>query len=244
MVIYAVLFILIVLSLGVYIANNSANKQLIAYPYGQADSEKAEALRIAFKDTIINSSVQKAGKYTAEVAVGSTFEDSGFINVDGKFALVRIQTGEAFAPQAHSVLADLASGREMEARYQYNILRLPVFVLLPHDAYWYRSMTVAPGQGRVSIYMEFKPQHRWIYPMIVDGENFEKLRDGQPFEPLSYIDHPTGEARTYDGTTPVSASWKTNVTLSGQGAPAEFYVVLKNTDHASDMWIRLKIAQE
>ena len=76
----------------------------------------------------------------------------------------------------------------------------------------------------------------------MDQANFEKLKNGQPFEPLSYVDDPSSEAVSYDDVTPIPSLWQTNITVSGMDTSPEYYFVRENPS-GNDLMIDLGITQ-
>jgi hypothetical protein len=239
--IYITLAIILALSLGVYVTTNSSTQKALTYPYGQTDTEKADAMKVAFSDPAINDSAQISDKYTANISIGGSFNNSGFLNVSGTLARVDIQTETSFVSRTFSILADISTGQELEARYPYQ-MKTPIVVLLPAGATWYYAIPVHPGEAPIPIYMEFQPSISYVYPAIVDQANFQKLKDGLPFQPLSYTDYPSNETVSYNGVTPVPSLWQTNITVSGTDLSPEYYFVLENPS-ANDLMIGLGIAQ-
>lgn len=239
--VYIILAILLVVSIGVYVTNNNSPQRSLTYPYGQTDTEKADALKVAFSDPAINDSVRISDKYTADITIGGSFNDSGFLNVSGTLARVDIQTESSLVSRTFSILADISTGQELEARYPYQ-MQTPLMVLLPAGAAWYYVIPVHSGEAPIPIYMEFQPQISYVYPAIVDQANFEKLKNGLPFQPLSYVDYPSNETVAYGGSTPVPSLWQTNITVSDTDPSPEYYFVLENPS-ATDLMIGLSIAR-
>jgi hypothetical protein len=237
--IYIVLIIVLAVTLGVYVTSHNSAQKALNYPYGQTNPEKADALKVAFSDPAINESVQVSDKYTANISIGYTSNSSGFMNVSGTLARVDIQTESGFVSRTYSVIADISSGQELESVNPYE-LQTPLFILLPPGASWYYSIPVHSGQAPVPIYMEFQPEISYVYPVIVDQANFEKLKNGLSFEPLSYIDYPSGETVAYGGETPVPSLWQTNITVSNADTSQEYYFVLENPS-SNDIMISLSI---
>lgn len=235
---YGAIAIILALLIGYVGLNYSSGLTDMSYPYGQTDKDKADAMNIVFSDSMINHSIIQAGRYSANVTVGGSFGDSGYIGLDGTRALVDISTVSIF-PQTFHVLVDISSGQELEARYPYSILSKHTYVLLTHGATWYRSFMA--NETPTSINMEFEPQAATLRPIILDQANFDNYLCGQQFEPLRYTDSPSGGIKSYDGSIPVSSVWNTNVTLSGAGSPQKCYFVINNKELSRDMLVRLEL---
>jgi len=233
---YGAVIVVLVLLLGGYAMNYNSGQRDLAYPYGQTDHDRADAMQVAFNDSLIKSAVLQAGRYNADITMGGSFGDSGYRGVDGRLALVNISTAGVFS-KTFQVQADVTSGREMEARYPISVLNKHDFVLLPKGATWYHAFQA--GAKPASIDMEFNPLNAALYPVIVDRENFDKYMSGQPFVPLAYSESQTGQEKSYGGSLPVTSLWHTNVTIQGAEKPQTCYLILPNNGKYGDMFVRL-----
>ena len=233
---YGAVIVILVLLLGSYAVNYDMGETSLSYPYGQSDKDKADALQAAFNDTAISSNIQQAGRYRANVTIGGSFSDSGFIGLNGELALVDISSVSVISQRFLSLVC-VSNGREMEARYPYAILNKYDFVLLQPGITWYRSFMA--GESPATISIEFEPQNADLRPLILDQENFDRYKSGQQFEPLGFMDGKSGKMVSYGGSNPVSAIWSTNVTLPDAGSPQKCYLILQNNGRYGDMYLRL-----
>jgi hypothetical protein len=153
---------------------------------GQKKDNASYALDIVLNDPAIKDEITKITdngvSYSSE-AQPADLNVTGYLNYSGNFYLASINTIGRPGEQ-YNVLVDLNSGREMQVSHRFDVAIYPERILVPGGAAWYHRF---PSDAASWAYIEvnMSSMNRSIRPVLVDENNFNRIRRGMPFNSWS-----------------------------------------------------------
>jgi hypothetical protein len=192
--------------------------------------EKMGAISVALNNSTVINDIQaysntaqyiSIGNVTSADAIKADSIHTGFLNIPAKIAYVRIGFEGTQLPyyDNYIVLVDILSNRTL-GLIKYSGKAAPVaYITIPPGSVWFYQMggvyRVEPGN-----YTKITPSVRLniddvntTYPIILSADNFEKFKNGSPYNALEYVDFMTNKSRIADGSHPIDILWTYNSTV-------------------------------
>lgn len=228
---------------------------------------KDEALRIALTDPDVQAAINDTrGKYDVEAIDIVSPDDVGYLNLNGSFVRVSIQASPIIERIYYNVIVDVANHREMGVSYRGSpivMMRLNDWAIIPPGASWchyiIRSINVTAGGSYVpggtevldvSASVDYVPADAITYPMILDNENFYKMRAGGEYDIPQLLDPSTGKNVQIGGSKPIRSGWSVHLMSPPRQLPRTFeevgksersyYLILKNPGSSGDVRVTFK----
>ncbi len=212
------------------------------------------AVRIALSDPDVKRAIANdQGNYkVVSVTPQGQNGKSGFINISETLVAVELsmQGAMMIAPDHYVAFVDLNQSKVVSGEwYSYRGNPAVFDITLPSGASYYHvlngGINVGPGSEDFGVQTfwgnihSLSPENASLYPILVDGSNLSRMKNGSSYEPAAYNDTNTRRPAVMNGSAPVSVGWSVNASVrrtqvynTGNWPDFDhsqsYYIILKN----------------
>ncbi len=179
--------------------------------------------------------------YVKEVTLSGLNESPGYINATGRIVQVLMEYPNYIGKEKILALVDLDTGKAMDVEWYSYRGGLPMHAnaTIPPGACWYHPINIIKGyygtggDDLVFFIKDFTPGNTTIYPMIVDENNLNKMKNGSAYTAAGVMNVDTGGLTTINGSEPITRPWLKNISAISEPSSnisRSYYLVLYNSD--------------